>query len=252
MSTHAFVQARLGSTRLPGKSMADIDGRPALQWIVERVAQAPGIDAVAVLTSDAPGDAPLREFCEAIGVPCVAGSEQDVLLRFCDGVRALGPDSVVRITADCPLVDPDVVGQLVTLYREAGDLDHAAVATGAMAPAPGLKRYPDGLDAEIVRSSVLLRAEHEATEPYEREHVTPFVWRRPEAFRLDVLQAPEDWGAERWTVDHPADLELVRAIFARLRDKPGFGVRDVLAVLDQDPSLRAINAAERDDSTPVR
>lgn len=252
MSTWAFVQARLGSTRLPGKSMATLGGRPALQWIVERAGRAPGVDAVAVLTSTAPGDAPLREFCERLGVTCVAGSELDVLRRFADGIRALGPDAVVRITADCPLVDPVVVGELVALYRERGDLDHCAVATGAMAPAPGLRRYPDGLDAEVVRASALLLADERASDPFEREHVTPYIWRRPQEFALAVLQAPADWGDERWTVDHEADLQFVRAVFERLGARRDFGVRDVLAVLDADPSLRALNAAEAAAPTRVR
>ena len=252
MSVHVFVQARMGSTRLPGKSLAPLHGRPALEWIVERMAGAPGVDAVAVLTSDAPGDAPLRALCERLGVACVAGSELDVLRRFADGVRQLGPDAVVRITADCPLVDPRVVGELVALYHERGDLDHCAVATGAMAPAPGLKRYPDGLDAEVVRASALLLADERATDQFEREHVTPHVWRRPEEFGLAILQAPEDWGEERWTVDHPADLEFVRAVLGRLGDRAGFGVRDVLAVLDAEPALRALNAHERSAPTQVR
>jgi spore coat polysaccharide biosynthesis protein SpsF (cytidylyltransferase family) len=252
VSIHAFIQARLGSTRLPGKSMAEIAGRPALQRIVERVATAPGVDAVAVLTTDMPGDAPLRAFCERIDVPCIAGSEQDVLLRFADGIRALQPEAIVRITADCPLADPEVIGRLVAVYRDTDGLDHGAVATGAMAPAPGLCRYPTGLDAEVVRASTLLRADEHATDPFEREHVTPHIWRRPEEFRLAVLQAPEDWGAERWTVDHPRDLDFVRAVYARLGDSKTFGVRDVLEVLARDPELRAINAAEREHPRHVR
>jgi len=252
MSVCAFVQARLGSTRLPGKSMAPLGGRPALEWIVERVARAPGVDAVAVLTSDAPGDAPLREFCARCGVTCVAGSELDVLRRFADGVRALRPAAVVRITADCPLVDPAVVGELVALYHDRGDLDHCAVATGAMAPAAGLRRYPDGLDAEVIRASALLLADERATDPFEREHVTPHIWRRPDEFALALLQAPLDWGDERWTVDHPADLRFVQAVFERLGERDDFGVRDVLAVLDDDPALRALNAVEAAAPTRVR
>jgi spore coat polysaccharide biosynthesis protein SpsF len=251
MSIQAFVQARLASTRLPGKSLAEIAGKPSLQWIVERVAGAPGIDAVAVLTSDTPADAPLREFCERIGVTCIVGSEDDVLRRFADGVRALEPDAVVRITADCPLVDPAVVGELVALYAQADGLDHCAVVTGAVAARPGLRRYPDGLDAEVIRASALLRAERDATDPFEREHVTPHIWRRPEEFRVATLQAPEDLGEERWTVDHPGDLEFVRAVFERLSAEPGFGVAEVLELLAREPSLRELNAAERAAAEPI-
>lgn len=252
MSVHAFVQARLGSTRLPGKSIAAIAGRPALVWIVERVARTPGVDHVAVLTSAAPGDAPLRALCAQHAITCMTGSEDDVLQRFADATRALGPDTVVRITADCPLVDPQVIGRLVALYNAGDELDHCAVATGAMAPAPGLRRYPDGLDAEVVRASTLLRAAASATDPYEREHVTPHIWRRPDEFRLGLLQAPQDWGEERWTVDHAADLQFVRAVYERVGDPALFGVRDVLAILDGEPELRAINAAARGGAQSVR
>jgi spore coat polysaccharide biosynthesis protein SpsF len=245
MSTIAFVQARIGSSRLPGKSVADIAGKPALQRIVERLAQAAGVDGVAVLTGDSDRDDPIRALCASLGIPCVSGSEDDVLARFVKGLRELQADRVVRVTADCPLVDPEVVAQLLEL----DDVDHAAIATGAMAPQPGLRRYPDGLDAEIVQAEALVTADAEATDPYEREHVTPFIWRRPERFRLGLVQAPQDWGSERWTVDHPGDLAFVRAVFERLGDPT---LADVLALLEQEPALRRLNAAERGGSTPVR
>jgi spore coat polysaccharide biosynthesis protein SpsF len=248
MSTMVFVQARLGSTRLPGKSLAAILGKPALQRIVERVGRAPGIDGVAVLTSTAERDRAIVELCVGLGVPCVTGSEEDVLARFVQGVRELSASRVVRITADCPLIDAACVGRLV----EVADVDHVSVATGAMAARPGLRRYPDGLDAELVTAEALLLAYDRATDRFEREHVTPYIWRRPEQFRLGLLEAPEDWGDERWTVDHPADLDFVRAVFARLPDPEDFGVRDVLEVLAREPALREINASEREASEPVR
>ena len=250
--THVFVQARLGSTRLPGKSLADIAGRPALAWIVERAARAPGVDGVAVLTTQAPGDEPIRELAAQLGVPCVTGDEADVLDRFVTGVRELAPEYVVRVTADCPLVDPSVIGALVSLYRGEAACDHAGVATGAMAPRPGLCRYPDGLDAEMLSAQTLELAWREARDPYEREHVSPFVWRRPERFSLVLLEAPEDWGEERWTVDHPADLEFVRAVYDRLGEAGDFGVAEVLDLLRREPALRDLNAAERRDARPVR
>jgi spore coat polysaccharide biosynthesis protein SpsF (cytidylyltransferase family) len=248
MSTMVFVQARLGSTRLPGKSLADILGKPALQRIVERVGRAPGIDGVAVLTSTAERDRPIVELCAGLAVPCVTGSEEDVLARFAQGVAELGVSRFVRVTADCPLIDAECLGRLT----DVGGVEHVSVATGAMAARPGLRRYPDGLDAELVSAEALLTAHERATDPYEREHVTPYIWRRPDEFRLGLLEAPEDWGAERWTVDHAADLDFVRAVFARLRDPEAFGVRDVLDVLAREPALRAINASERAASEPVR
>jgi spore coat polysaccharide biosynthesis protein SpsF len=245
MKTIAFVQARIGSSRLPGKSVADIAGKPALQRIVERVGRTPGLDGVAVLTGDSERDDPIRALCARLDIPCVSGSEEDVLARFVRGLDELRPDRIVRVTADCPLVDPGVIGRLLELH----DADHAAVATGAMAARSGLRRYPDGLDAEAVRASALRTAADEATDPFEREHVTPFLWRRPERFSLALLQAPEDWGDERWTVDRPGDLAFVRAVFERLDDP---GIDDVHALLAREPQLRALNADERDQATPIR
>jgi spore coat polysaccharide biosynthesis protein SpsF len=248
VSTVAFVQARIGSTRLPGKSMAEILGKPSLQRIIERASRAPGVDGVAVLTSNAERDDPIRALCSSLSVPCISGSEQDVLDRFVAGVRSLECDRVVRITADCPLMDAAVIGRLLEL----GDVDHAAIATGAMAPREGLRRYPDGLDAELVTAAALRAAHENAVDPYEREHVTPYIWRRPDAFRLGLLQAPEDWGDERWTVDYPADLDFVRAVYERLPDPGSFGVRDVLEILASEPELRALNATQREGAEPVR
>lgn len=248
MNTLVFIQARLGSTRLPGKSLADIAGKPALQWIVERTRRAPGVDGVVVLTTTSPRDAPIRDLAADLDIGCVAGSEDDVLGRFAQGVRNLSPSRVVRVTADCPLVDPQVIGRLLELP----EVDHAAIATGAMAERPGLCRYPDGLDAEVVACDALLRADREARDAYEREHVTPFIWRRPDTFRLALLQAPQDLGGERWTIDHAADLEFARAVFDRMANRDLFGMSDVLDLLAREPSLRDINAGERRRSRPVR
>lgn len=223
-----------------------------LARIVERVSRATGLDGVAVLTTDSDRDAPLRALCREIEVPVVAGSEHDVLDRFMVGVRELSPSYILRVTADCPLVDPEVLSRLIELFWETEGCAYAAVASGAMVARPGLRRYPDGLDAEIVSSETLQLAWNEALDPYEREHVTPFVWRRPERFRLATLQAPEDWGQERWTVDYPADLAFVRAVYARLEAVREFGLDDVRALLQREPALRAVNAAEREKASPVR
>jgi spore coat polysaccharide biosynthesis protein SpsF len=248
----AFIQARMGSTRLPGKVLEPLAGKPALERIVERLHRVRGLSDVAVLTSREPRDEPLRRFCAERGITVVAGSEDDVLDRFEHGARELGAEAVLRVTADCPLVDPGVLDELIALFDDRPKLAYAAVATGAMPPESGLRRYPDGLDAEVVSASVLHVAWEEAEDPYEREHVTPFIWRRPERFELSTLEAPEDWGDERWTIDHPADLEFVRAVYDRLERPGGFGFRDVLELLALEPGLRDINAEERGRAVPVR
>ena len=230
-----------------------------LARIVERLRAAPGVDEVAVLTSDRPRDEAIVALCHSEGIRCVRGSEHDVLDRFEQASRELKPERIVRVTADCPLVDPEVVGRLLALAAaQPREEIYAAVATGAIGSQAGYRRYPDGLDAETFTAGLLHTAWREATDLFEREHVTPFLWRRPERFGVAVLEAAEDMGAERWTIDHPADLLLVRALYERLErngdgpasDGPAdgrglFGFREVLALLEREPQLRELNAAHR-------
>jgi spore coat polysaccharide biosynthesis protein SpsF len=237
----AVVQARMGSTRLPGKVLMDLDGEPLLALVLARVGRAAGIDEVAVATSTLPGDDPVAEEARRCGARVVRGSEQDVLDRYAGAAAELEAELVVRITADCPLVDPGVLGQLLAL-RDAEDFDYAGVLTGG-APADGRRRFPDGLDAEVVRTSVLAQAAREATAAYDREHVTPFIKARPERFRLGVLEADRDLGDERWTVDQAEDLAFVRAVVTRLGAPATAGLADILAVLAAEPGLRRLNAA---------
>ncbi len=241
MKTAAFIQARMGSTRLPGKVLVDIAGQPALLRIVNRVRAAELVDTVVVLTSTSPDDDQIAELCAAAGVEFLRGSEQDVLGRFALAARAYDPDRVVRITGDCPLIDPAVIDDMVALLEQQPELRFASVATGAVSAEAGYRRYPDGLDAEAFPASVLLVAAAEASDPFEREHVTPFIWTRPERFPAAVLEADRDMGNERWTVDHPSDLALIRAIYERLDRPESFGHREISALLEREPALRTIN-----------
>src|SRR4051812_14080685 len=164
MPPAAIVQARMGSTRLPGKSMKPLVGRPMLWHIVDRLRHTPGLSLVAVATTDRDSDAPLRAFCEDADIPVFAGDERDVLRRYRDAAVAYGADPVIRITADCPFVDPELIGRLLAAYQ-AGEYDHFTVCTGAVAFWEKGGRFPDGLDAECVRFAALERAEREATAP---------------------------------------------------------------------------------------
>jgi spore coat polysaccharide biosynthesis protein SpsF len=239
--TVAVVQARMGSSRLPGKVLQSLGDQPLLALVLERVGRIAGVDEIAVATSTLAADDPVADLALQLGVRVVRGSEQDVLDRYATAATELGADLVVRITADCPLVDPEVVARLLAL-RTAEDLDYAAVLTGAV-PANGRRRFPDGLDAEVLRASVLSQAAQEATSAYDREHVTPFVKARPERFRIGYLEADQDLGDERWTVDQADDLAFVRALATRLPDPVAAGLSDILAVLAAEPELRALNAA---------
>jgi spore coat polysaccharide biosynthesis protein SpsF (cytidylyltransferase family) len=237
MRTVALVQARTGSTRLPGKVMEDLDGRPLLSLVLERAGAANGLDEIAVVTSDLDQDDPIADVCARDGIACVRGSETDVLDRYHQGAEALAADLIVRITADCPLVDPGVVDRVLEL-RRAEDLDRAGAASGGLPPSWG-PRFPHGLDTEVFSRAALDRAWREASDPYDREHVSTYMSSDPQV-RGGVLYADEDHGGERWTVDHPRDLELVREIVARVGRRAGY--REILAMLEREPELRAINA----------
>ncbi len=241
MSPVVIVQARLGSTRLPGKVLKPLVGRPMLWHIVDRLRQAPGVATVGVATSDQPGDEPLRAFCRESGIPLFAGDERNVLDRFYRAAVAFGGDPVVRITADCPFADPELVGKLLALYA-AGQYDHVGVATGAVAFKHKGAHFPDGLDAECIRFAALERAQREATEPSDREHVTPYLYRVDGRFRNGMLMADVDHGNLRWTVDHQADFDVVSQVYEALW-KPGraFLMNDILDYFAAHPELRALN-----------
>lgn len=237
----AIVQARMGSSRLPGKVLLPLAGKPTLLHIVERLRAAPGIGNVVVATSDLPQDAPIREMCGREGIPCFAGSETDVLDRFYRAAREFGGDPVVRVTGDCPLVDPAVVGRLLALYARGGR-DHVAVATGAGAAFLGGGRYPDGLDAECFSFASLERAWREASEQSDREHVTPYIWRNKARFATELMTSPRDFSAQRWTVDTESDYRFVSRVYEALwRPHRHFTMEDVCDLLAREPDLLAVN-----------
>jgi spore coat polysaccharide biosynthesis protein SpsF len=241
MSAVAIVQARMGSSRLPGKVLRPLVGKPMLWHIVDRLRRCSRVSTVGVATSDKAGDQPIRDFCAEAGIAWFAGDERDVLDRFFLAAKAFGGDPVVRVTADCPFVDPELVDKLIAMY-DAGDYDHLGVATGAVAFKHKGARYPDGLDAECIRLAALERAHREAVESSDREHVTPYLYRVDGRFRNGMLMADEDHGALRWTVDHEADFRVVQAVYEGLwrQDKP-FVMGDILAFFAAHPELRAIN-----------
>ncbi len=193
----------MGSTRLPGKVLMPIAGRPLLGFMLDRLAAAREIDEIVVATSDGTIDDPIVALAESAAVPVVRGSEADVLGRFALALRDRHADHVVRLTADCPLIDPAIV-DLVVLEHLRQDADYTSNTL--------LRTYPDGLDVEVLRSETLLAAHARASSPGEREHVTPYVYRRPDTYRLAAHVGPRDLEDERWTVDTPDDFRRVTAI----------------------------------------
>jgi len=229
----AIVQARMGSTRLPGKVMMDVLGRPLLARVIERAQAIPGVERVILATTADPRDQPLIALAGARGIAAFAGSEDDVLDRYYQAARQFEVEVVVRITADCPLLDPGVSGAVLARFLR-GDVDYAS---NTHPPT-----FPDGLDTEVFSFAALARAWRDASLPSEREHVTAYLWKNPDRFRLANVSNNADLSAERWTVDEAQDLEFVRAIYAAL-GQPVFGMADVLHVLEQHPELRELNSA---------
>jgi spore coat polysaccharide biosynthesis protein SpsF len=234
MRVVAVLQARTGSSRLPGKVMADLAGKPLLARVIERAQVVPGVQTVVVATTQAERDRPILDLAKACGAKAYAGSEEDVLDRYYQAVRQFDGDIVIRLTADCPLLDPRVSSRVLERYLK-GDVDYAS---NTLVPT-----FPDGLDTEVFSFAALERAWHESGLASEREHVTPYIWKNPSRFRLASITDEVDRSGLRWTVDEAQDLEFVRAVYKHLyRDgEPPFGMDEVLALLEAKPELKAMN-----------
>lgn len=231
----AIVQARLGSTRLPGKALADLGDRPLLAQVVARARQLP-VAEIVVATSDSERDDRLAALCTERGWACHRGSEDDVLDRYRDAADAFAADVVVRVTSDCPFVCPVEGGRVVERLLETGsDLAHDLTVFGS--------GMPLGAGVEAVTREALETCWREGREPHHREHVLEYVYEHPERFVVERVDAPEDVRRPgyRLTIDTAADLELVRRICARL---PGelVALAEVVALLDAEPGLAALNA----------
>ncbi len=222
----AVVQARMGSTRLPGKVLADLGGRPVVQHVLARAAEIAGVKEVVLAIPEGAEDDPLDAVARAIGVRVVRGSATDVLDRYHAAAQLAKADAVVRITADCPLLDPSIAGRVVERFSAAG----ADYASNVHPPT-----FPDGYDTEVFSRAALDTAWREARDAYEREHVTPFIWRRPERFRIENVTDIVDRSSWRVTLDTADDLDRLRSIWSRLGDAADLDA--VVALLRREPSL---------------
>lgn len=229
----AILQARVSSSRLPGKVLKPIMGRPMLALQIERVLQAKKIDQLIIATSTDPSDDELETLCREINAPCYRGSLNDVLDRFYQAAQIWKPTHIVRLTGDCPLIDPEVIDDVITFYLN-GDYDYAS---NAVEPT-----FPDGLDVEIFRFSVLEGAWKEACLPSQREHVTPFIHQQPDRYRIGHYKNTEDLSHLRWTVDEQEDFNLINKIYEELYPvKPNFRMADILNLFQQKPEWPTIN-----------
>jgi spore coat polysaccharide biosynthesis protein SpsF len=230
--TVAIVQARMGSTRLPGKVLLPLLGEPVLTRVMRRAARARTLDEVVVATTTLADDDAIVALAATEDWPVVRGSETDLLERYLVAARAHDADVVVRITSDCPLIDPEVIDATVGAFRAAA-VDYAS---NALEPAT----YPRGLDVEVIARAALERAGRDDADPAWREHATPYVYRHPELFRLLRVPADDDHGDLRWTLDTPEDYRLIGRIYDAL-GRDDFGWREALAVVEANPSWASIN-----------
>lgn len=253
--TVAIIQARMSSSRLPGKVLLDIGGQPMLARVVERTKRAGLVDQVMVATTTEASDDPIEDLCLAHGYLCYRGSLHDVLDRYYQAARQAGAQVIVRITADCPLIDPDVIDRTVKAFWGKGlcarKQPGSTTPTSATArydfaanrlPPPWGRTYPIGLDTEVCTFQALEVAWKEATELYQREHVMPYFYDHCQRFRILLVNHDKDYGTLRWTVDTAEDLELVRQVYARFGDRDDFSWLEVLALFEREPELAQINA----------
>jgi spore coat polysaccharide biosynthesis protein SpsF len=231
----AIVQARYGSTRLPGKILKDISGKPMLWHVVNRLSFSKLIDKTIIATTDLPNDNITEEFCIDNKIDYYRGSADDVLSRYCKAARQFNADIVIRITSDCPLIDPLIVDKMLgTFLTECSDCDYMSNVIE--------RTFPRGLDTEIFTSNALEKAMNEAATPFEHEHVTPFIYNHTDMFKTRNYANKQDYSFHRWTVDTEEDLKLIDEIYKALyiSDKL-FLFEDVLKLFEQKPELININ-----------
>jgi len=231
MKIIAIVQARMGSTRLPHKVMKHINGVPMIELLLSRLSHAKEIDQIVLATSVDPMNIPLAEHVRSLGYVCELGSENDVLDRYVRAAEAQDADVVVRITGDCPLVDPQLVDDCVRRFK-AASLDYFSNIDPPS--------YPDGLDIEVVTLSALQRAQRESDKAFDHEHVTPYV-RYSGLFHTASMQNAEDLSGQRWTVDEPEDFEVITNVFNHFAPDYHFGWGQVLELQRSKPQLFAVN-----------
>ncbi len=234
MNIVAVVQARMGSTRLPGKVLEDLGGESVLARVVERLRRSRSISEVVIATSHSLRDEPVVREAERLRVPTFRGSEPDVLDRYYRAARAFHADVVVRITADCPLIDAEVTDSTVRGFLK----EQPDYASNALE-----RRYPRGLDTEVMSVDALTRAWRTAKQPYEREHVTPFIYEHPELFRILSVTNDADFSSHRWTLDTAQDLQFIRAVYQRFGNQSDFSWRDVLDLVEREPALSQMNGS---------
>jgi spore coat polysaccharide biosynthesis protein SpsF len=234
MRTAVIIQARMGSSRLPGKVMKILEGRSVLSHVIHRIKAIQEVDEVVVATTLLPSDQIIVEESHRYGVTSFRGDEQDVLRRYYEAAKQIKADVVVRITSDCPLIDPDIVADVIRWYHT-HNLDYVS---NSLVPS-----YPRGLDTEVFSFRVLEEANFFAREAKQREHVTPYIYQNPTKYKLGVVKSQVDYSKYRWTLDTTEDWELISKIYQKLYLPEGIiAFQEVVALLEREPWLHSINA----------
>jgi spore coat polysaccharide biosynthesis protein SpsF len=229
----AIIQARMGSSRLPGKAMLPLADKPILGHVISRVKGSMHLDDIIVATTNRPADRRIIEYCADNSIKSFCGSEDDVLDRFYQAAKTLNPDHIVRITADCPIIDPSVIDTVISAHLREG----ADYSSNTLIPT-----YPDGEDVEIFKRWALEAAWKEAKLPSDREHVTPYLCKNPYRFKLATVKYEADLSDKRWTIDEEKDYLFLKEVFAALYPaNPLFSMEDVLRLLSANPSLENAN-----------
>lgn len=235
MKAAAIIQARMTSSRLPGKVLMELGNRPMLQLVIERLQRSTNLSDIIVATSGEEADEPIVDLCAALNIPVARGSRDDVLSRFSGALHLTDATAIVRVTADCPLIDSALIDKALAVFGDERP-DHLSCGSDG--------GYPRGINAEIIARAALELAAREAAEPFEREHVTPFLYTRPDRFKLVNMQAPQELRRPdyRITVDEPVDMAMVRALVAGIGGDPiGLSLSEIVTFLDTNPDIAAMN-----------
>jgi spore coat polysaccharide biosynthesis protein SpsF len=248
----AIIQGRMSSSRLPGKILTDIAGQPMLQRVFMRTSRAASVSQTLFATTTDPSDDPVAEYCDFSGIPFMRGDLYDVLDRYYQAAKSAKADVVVRITADCPVIDPELIDNVVNTLLE----DEYDFVCNRLPP-PWSRTYPIGLDVEACTFKVLAKAWKEAKEPQHREHAMPYFYEgvqlsavsrqrsegtSPRGYNIALLHHTTDFGDYRWTVDTPEDLEFMREVYSRFDGRDDFTWKEVLDLIHDNPALAKINA----------
>lgn len=235
MKIVAIIQARMGSTRFPGKILKKVLGKTLLEYQLERVQRSKLIDEIVIATTTNKSDDVIVELCNSLGISTFRGSEENVLSRYYETAVKYEADVIVRITSDCPLIDPDIIDKVIQLYLDKQPVDYASNTLE--------RTFPRGLDTEVFSFEALKKAHEEATLQRDREHVTAFIYTNRNLFSLTYLENEIDYSYHRWTVDTKEDFDLISLILEAIYpNNPTFTMKDVIVLLNDNPDWLEINA----------